>query len=309
MWEALWKERPYQGANFDELVKALNTGKRRPPPSTPRVPSKIRAALERGLSTQREDRFTNMHGLLAALKLPVPRYAIAGGAAMAALAAGGVWIVMRPSPAPSCAHAGDELEALIPRDLPDKLRALGATASAKRVGVDLDRFRANVSEAARTSCEHRKEWSPAIVAKNKACLQMVTRSSAQLMTFSQITQDQVADVEHRVPAWPYLFLLRLHDTDDARGGADASNGFRSSLRRSLPHSGRMVGTSRHHGRQTRPSDERDIGRLESSPMRDWPTVKTRLVLMRAMQANAKGDNAAAARSPDRGVLQRARDRR
>lgn len=95
-----------------------------------------------------------MHTLLAALKLPIRRYALAGAALAAALAAGGVWFAMRPVAAPSCDDAGDELEALIPRDLPDKLRAIGATI----VSSSLDRARKNVSDAspasAAASCGH-----------------------------------------------------------------------------------------------------------------------------------------------------------
>ena len=69
--------------------------------------------------------------------------------------------------------------------------AIGATDAATRVTTALDRFHAALATAARTTCEHRREWSPALVAKSDACLRIVVRSGQQLLAFDKITPDQV----------------------------------------------------------------------------------------------------------------------
>jgi serine/threonine protein kinase len=70
-WEALWGERPFAGSTVVHLYAAITLGNRRAPPRSPKVPSRVRAALERGLSVDPADRFATMHELLDALR-PVP---------------------------------------------------------------------------------------------------------------------------------------------------------------------------------------------------------------------------------------------
>jgi eukaryotic-like serine/threonine-protein kinase len=293
MWEALWKQRPYQGANFDELVKALETGKRRPPPSTPKVPAKIRAALERGLATDRNDRFSSMHTLLAALKLPIRRYALAGGALAAAIAAGGVWFAMRPAATPSCDRAGDDLDALIPSDLPAKMRVVGAEEGAKLVSASLSQFHANMHAAAREVCTHKREWTPAIVAKSDACMRIVLRGAAQEIAFDKVTREQVPDIIRRVNLAIPEFFECTSPTTLASGPANPTDAKQlEALITALTDAHVLLVTL-----DEAPAEQvkQHLDRLESSSMREWPTVKTQLMLVHAKQALEKGEGADAVR--------------
>src|SRR5213076_1289088 len=67
LWEALYGERPFDGADLDALADAVLDGARREPPAGSRVPGWIRRALERGLAVAPADRWPSMHALLAAL--------------------------------------------------------------------------------------------------------------------------------------------------------------------------------------------------------------------------------------------------
>jgi tetratricopeptide (TPR) repeat protein len=290
MWEALWKERPYQGANFDELVKALETGKRRPPPPTPRVPSKIRAALERGLSTKRDDRFTNMHGLLAALKLPVPRYAIAGGAVVAALAAGGVWFAMRPAPAISCEHAADPYTSQLPRDLPEKLRAVGATAAAQTIEIAINELARDIKSTATTQCKAgraRHDWSPELLAKAEACLEIAVRTQRAYLTYDEVTADEAPSIVRRAKLTrPEYEACTDPNALNARPALPTTATERDAVIQALADAN-IAYTELGAGRVDRAKPYLD--RLEHSPVRDLPIIKAPFTLTRAMAMNASAD--------------------
>ncbi len=157
-WEALWGERPFVGATFEQLLEALTSGTRRPLPPLMKVPPHVRIALERGLSRDPEARFPTMQALLAALRPPLPkrrrRWAI--GALIAGVAFGGVGIyaVMRREPPPSC----DGLAT------PSFLAANPAAA-------------ARYMRATRVACEaaNNHTWAPEIVAKSRACIEIAAR--------------------------------------------------------------------------------------------------------------------------------------
>ena len=290
MWEALWKERPYQGANFDELVKALETGKRRPPPATPRVPSKIRAALEKGLSTKRDDRFTNMHGLLAALKLPVPRYAIAGGATVAALAAGGVWFAMRPAPAISCDHAADPYVAQLPRDLPQKLRGVGATAAAQILDIGLGEITRDLKSAATTVCKAgraRRDWSPQLLAKAEACLDIAVRTQRAYLTYDKVTVDEAPSIVRLVKLTrPEYEACTDPNSLNARPSLPTNPTERDAVVEALADAN-IAFAEISAGRVDRGKPY--VQRLEQSPVRELPIVKAPFTLTRAALTNASAD--------------------
>ncbi|MBA3398134.1 MAG: serine/threonine protein kinase, partial [Deltaproteobacteria bacterium] len=90
VWEALWGERPFASTTFEELSRALESGQLRAPPALPRVPLRVRAALERGLSPDPAARFPTMHALLGALREPTRkrRRLLAVGLAAAAMTIG-----------------------------------------------------------------------------------------------------------------------------------------------------------------------------------------------------------------------------
>ena len=91
LWEALHGALPFPGHTWMDLRQAVLDGRPRPGPLARRVPRPVQAALLRGLSVKREQRFASMSDLLAALatRPPVPwRPALA--AALGVLAVAGV---------------------------------------------------------------------------------------------------------------------------------------------------------------------------------------------------------------------------
>jgi tetratricopeptide (TPR) repeat protein/predicted Ser/Thr protein kinase len=67
LYEALYGERPFAGANLPELLGNVRGGRFAPVPAGARVPAWLRRILLRGLSTRPEDRYPTMDALLAEL--------------------------------------------------------------------------------------------------------------------------------------------------------------------------------------------------------------------------------------------------
>ncbi|HXU06602.1 MAG TPA: serine/threonine-protein kinase [Polyangia bacterium] len=93
LYEALYGERPFGGANFAELRAEVLAGKPRPASLASRVPARLRAVLLRGLSVVPGKRFPSMDTLLAALEQASTRRmtiarVLAVGAAVGAVAFG-----------------------------------------------------------------------------------------------------------------------------------------------------------------------------------------------------------------------------
>jgi eukaryotic-like serine/threonine-protein kinase len=179
-WEALWRERPFAGASYAELSATILQGRRRPPPAAPKVPARIRAALDRGLSTDPAARFPTLHALLDAMRPPHRRrrrWLAAGGAALAAAVTAA--LVVRGG-APSCDTAGAAELAGMRRDLPDLLRRHGTPQIAARVEAIQDsfveRFRGQARQACAAGLAH--QWSPDLVARSRLCFAVAGRTAA-----------------------------------------------------------------------------------------------------------------------------------
>jgi hypothetical protein len=67
LWEAVWRQRAFQGATPSELRSAIRTGALIEPPRRPRVPRRLHAALRRGLAVDAAARWPDMSALLDAL--------------------------------------------------------------------------------------------------------------------------------------------------------------------------------------------------------------------------------------------------
>ena len=89
-YQALYGERPFDGANYAELSTNIIKGKVRPAPAGATVPAWLRAVVLRGLSVAPDRRFPSMDAILAALADdPALRgAALAAGAAAVALLVG-----------------------------------------------------------------------------------------------------------------------------------------------------------------------------------------------------------------------------
>jgi len=97
LYEALYGERPYAGANLAELQESLETGEVRVPPRDANVPSWLRSVLLRGLRTRPEARYASMTQLLEALQHDptVARRRVAFAAGGVALAAAAAFLIVR----------------------------------------------------------------------------------------------------------------------------------------------------------------------------------------------------------------------
>ena len=91
LWEALYHQRPFPGEDLYSLVDAVIHGRLRPPPATSKVPSRLRAALERGLATDPKDRWSSIGEFLGALKGPS---ALPGGMSSGAVRVIGAAVVI-----------------------------------------------------------------------------------------------------------------------------------------------------------------------------------------------------------------------
>jgi serine/threonine-protein kinase len=116
LWEALYGERPFAGDTYRDLLEAILSGKKRPPPADSAVPDWLRRVLERGLEGEPADRYPSMAELLAALasdpeavrKKRLVRLGLA--AAFVLLAGVTVLALLRAqSPSDPCQATGDEL--------------------------------------------------------------------------------------------------------------------------------------------------------------------------------------------------------
>jgi serine/threonine-protein kinase len=70
LYEAIYKERPFDGENIAELSTNVSEGNLRSAPAAADAPSWVCAALTRSLSAKPEDRHESMHALLEALSPP-----------------------------------------------------------------------------------------------------------------------------------------------------------------------------------------------------------------------------------------------
>jgi tetratricopeptide (TPR) repeat protein/predicted Ser/Thr protein kinase len=181
VWEALWSERPFAGTSFAQLHAAIALGTRRPAPATPKVPVRVRLALERGLSVEPADRFPTMHALLDALR-PAARRRRRWIAAGGALALAGAAAVMfgRGRGEPACDTAGVAELAAVRSDLPMLMQQHGATQLAVKAEAASKQYRDSFRKDARAACEASRahEWAPEIAAKSSVCFAITARAAA-----------------------------------------------------------------------------------------------------------------------------------
>jgi tetratricopeptide (TPR) repeat protein/predicted Ser/Thr protein kinase len=180
-WEALWNERPFAGTSFAQIHAAIALGTRRPAPATPKVPVRVRVALERGLAVDPADRFPTMHALLDAMR-PLAhrrrRWLAAGGAL--AIAAAAALIVDRDRDEPPCDNAGVAELAAVRSDLPMAMQQHGATRLAVKAEAVERQYRDSFRSDARAACQasRAREWAPDIAAKSAVCFAITARAAA-----------------------------------------------------------------------------------------------------------------------------------
>ena len=179
-WEALYKQRPFEGSSFAQLHAAIAMGTRRPAPATPKVPARVRLALERGLATAPADRFPSVHALLEAMRPPVRkrrRWVLAGAAVALAGLTGAV--AMRGHE-PSCDAAGVAELAALRTDLPGLIADRGAPSIAVHALAVQQAYAADFRSHAHAACEadRTRQWSREIAAKSQVCFAIAARTAA-----------------------------------------------------------------------------------------------------------------------------------
>ena len=293
VWEALWGQRPYPGANLEELVRAVTSGTRRPPPSTPKVPPRIRLALERGLAADPTARFPSMRALLDALHLPArrrrKRYIVAGALGMVALGVAGYLVFGRGNAEAACESAGEPELARLPTEIGVRVRALGDVDSARRIEFGLDKFTAFVKSSAQRACvaTARREWSPQLLSKSYACLDVAVRTVRDMLRPPRLLPEDVAGLVVRattgLPAingcTSASFLAASSPLPDDPAALEAVIDARSQTELAI------IAVQAHAN--ARPYLER----LERSPIRDSPLVRPALLVAQGAEAANHGNNA------------------
>ncbi|HEY0191559.1 MAG TPA: serine/threonine-protein kinase [Kofleriaceae bacterium] len=282
-WEALWRERPFAGATFEALREAIGTGARRPPPSTPRVPARVRLALERGLAIDPAARFPSMHALLGAMR-PVGRRRRWWLAAGAALAVAGALVLLR-DPGPACDAAGVAELAPLRDDLPSLLFARGAGKAALQASALEWRYRATFRGNAHVACEAGRshDWSPDIVAQSQACFAVTGRTAAL----------QVDGADPARPSDVVRRLRRLAPDDPCRNQTYLAS--RPPIPRDPAQLAALTEARARLAVGEDAADAHDFARLrqaitavEASPARGDPQVAAGLTVLHAWRALADG---------------------
>ncbi len=147
LYEALYGERPFSGANVMELTSNVICGRVRPEPPGRRVPRRIREALMRGMSVNPDERFPTMAELLAELRSDAALAGTRRFAEGAAAKLAGIW------EAPDADRAGDtEAKADIRRAFLATGKPYAATAFEATTRV-LDRFARRWTDIYVDACE------------------------------------------------------------------------------------------------------------------------------------------------------------
>ena len=296
-WEALWSERPFAGGSAKELASAMERGERRAPPPQPAVPAEVRAALERGLAVAASERFPSMHELLAALSpaVRVRRRVVLTAAALVLAGGAGAWFASRRSePVVSCDDAGAQAIALVPRDLPKKLRAVGATSAAELVERAVTELVANLASGARTACEagrQRREWSPEVLAKSDACFEVAARSARYLLDVATVSPTNRDELVGRATS-----LLPDPSGCTSPTFLSASPPLPADLGRLEATIEALVDRDTAYGEIVDGRTERarpHVEKLARSPVRDDPRIAMGRALLDGVLASVRGQDAVA----------------
>jgi tetratricopeptide (TPR) repeat protein/predicted Ser/Thr protein kinase len=287
-WEALWNQRPFVGSSFAQLHAAISLGTRRPPPAMPKVPARMRAALDRGLSVQPADRFPTMHALLDEMRPPrrrTRRWLVAGGALALAAVATIAGVRLTRGDDDACHDAGVAELAPMRRDLPMQLLRHGAARLFPQAMAAQGRYITGFLDHARAACAagHAHEWAPDIVAKSRGCFAITARTAA--LTLANADPAKPMDTLRRMRRLPqedpcrnqvYLAARPPFPTDPVQ--LDALIDANATL---------DVGFD-HIASHDLPQLQRTYDKLLSSPARLDPEISAGMIILRAWQAFEAG---------------------
>jgi tetratricopeptide (TPR) repeat protein/tRNA A-37 threonylcarbamoyl transferase component Bud32 len=196
LWEALCGARPFAGTTIGAIALSVTSDKREPFPRDSPVPSKIRAALERGLSTLPERRFEHMDELLVQLRAGLPDalghrsrgawlglavFGVAGVGLLAAALVGVFSPETPPDPGPApCSRAAEQLDGIWDAERRNtaaqtfaRSKRNHAPRSFERIALRLDSVREDWIRSHTQACEATRvygEQSEELLDRRMSCL-------------------------------------------------------------------------------------------------------------------------------------------
>ncbi|MBV1857805.1 MAG: serine/threonine protein kinase, partial [Nannocystaceae bacterium] len=112
LYEGLWGERPFEGTTLSELSRAVSANLRRPHPSKSSVPRWLGPIIDRGLSTDTEDRFESMlvldDAFDASLRRRMKGFSLLGATGLTVVVA--MTLALTPTRTDSCEEAANALQ-------------------------------------------------------------------------------------------------------------------------------------------------------------------------------------------------------
>ncbi len=197
LWEALFDERPFAGDSILALGMHVTEGTRRPVPKGAKVPTWLLRVCERGLSTDRSERFESMQALLDAIesgRRRATRRRAALGVASVALVSSAVWVgnvVDERRRVQACEAAGTAIDGVwndgAQSRLRDAFEPLGEETSARTLASAsalLDDMASAWSGARTEACLRsrvRGEWSEEVEERALWCLDEQRRTVASTL--------------------------------------------------------------------------------------------------------------------------------
>jgi len=193
LYEALTQTRPFEGESVWELSLSVSQGRRTSRPANSVVPRALAAVLDRGLSTEPDDRFVSMDALLAALDRAMRRWPLRLGIASAALTAVAAAAVLARPPSP-CEVEQAKFEASWSSQLRTSLRNgfiasdhPDATGIATAFDERIDDFASAWQVETASLCQGGRP--PAVVMPQRACLGL-QRTQLETLTESLEAPDR-----------------------------------------------------------------------------------------------------------------------
>ena len=213
LYEALADTRPFKGETFGEIAEQVLAGKVAEPKSTRKLPNRVRAAIKRGMSVEREERFASMNELIATLtreERTRRNWAIAISAAVVIVGVTSIGWLSRSQDVAPCGDAARELaDVWGPERRAEMQRAFIATglpfaqtqfATANRT---LDKYAQAWTAKYEDSCKAthvRREQSAEMLDQRTACLHNKRTAFATLIDLLRNADKQLVQGAHRSTA-------------------------------------------------------------------------------------------------------------
>jgi tetratricopeptide (TPR) repeat protein len=204
LYRALFRSPPFAGKTFEELGRAVERGERAVPARSLRLPRSIRAAIERGLSVDANQRFGSLRELLEILRRGIGRdrrvKAGVGVGLVLAAVAGAWWLpTAAPDPCEAVGHDAEQMWDETSRaSVAQALRSSGlsyADDTSQRVGAQLETYVGAWREARVDACRAtrvRGDQSERLMDLRMSCLDDRRREFTALVGLLQVADHDLA---------------------------------------------------------------------------------------------------------------------